>query len=82
MIGNAAREGEAFRGWFIGHFVPPEFGLRSTDQVEVKWGTHALRETRVGWGVDNSSTSLSVLISGCIHLFFDGGQEARLEVTK
>lgn len=77
--GNAARDAEAFRGWFIGHFVPPELGLRSTRDIEVKWGTHALGETRAGgWGANDAATSLSVLISGCIHLFFEDGREARL----
>ena len=48
--GNAARDAEPFRGWFVGHFVPSELGLRSTDAVEVKWGTHALGDTRARVG--------------------------------
>lgn len=79
MTGNAARDGDAHRGWFVGHFVPPELGLRSTADIEVKWGKHVLGEAREGWGVDKASTSLSVLVSGCIHLFFANGDQALLK---
>ena len=27
-------------GWFVGHFVPPELGLRHQTDVELKWGIH------------------------------------------
>ena len=79
VTGNAALDSVAFRGWFIGHFVPPEFGLRSTQNVEVKWGKHELGESRADWGLSDEATSLSVLVSGCIHLFFEDGREARLD---
>ena len=80
ITGNAARDGEAFRGWFVGHFVPASLGLRSTRDLEVKWGMHTLGQTRAaGFGANDMATSLSVLISGCIHLYFEDGQEARLE---
>lgn len=62
----------------MGQFVPAELGLRSTDAVEVKWGTHALGETRVAWAVSDEATSLSVLVRGCIRLFFANGDEALL----
>ena len=61
VIGNAERDAEAYRGWFIGHFVPPELGPRSTDAVEIKWGTHANGETRAGWA-SGEATSLSLLV--------------------
>ena len=32
VVGNAAADAESFRGWFVGHFVPAEFGLRSGDR--------------------------------------------------
>jgi hypothetical protein len=78
VIGNAARDAEPYRGWFIGHFVPTEHGPRSTDAVEVKWGTHANGETRADWAVNAEATSLSMLIRGRIRLFFAGGQETLL----
>jgi len=76
--GNAARDGGPFAGWFVGHFIPPALGARSTEAVEVKWGTHRVGETRADWGASASATSLSLLVRGCIRLFFDGGEEALL----
>jgi quercetin dioxygenase-like cupin family protein len=78
VIGNAAGDGELFRGWFVGHFVPTELGLRSSNAVEVKWGTHARGETRAEWGSNSEATSLSLLVSGRIRLFFASGKEALL----
>jgi hypothetical protein len=79
VVGNAAADAEAFRGWFIGHFVPAELGLRATDAVEVKWGTHALGETRADWGSSAEAMSLSLLVRGAIRLVFDDGREALLD---
>jgi hypothetical protein len=78
LTGNAARDAAPFRGWFVGHFVPAGFGLRSTDAVEVKWGTHALGETRATWATSGDATSLSLLLRGCIRLLFADGQQAVL----
>jgi hypothetical protein len=68
VVGHAAHDAESFRGWFVGHFIPADLGLRSTDAVEVKWGTHASAE----------ATSLSLLIQGCIRLLFADGSQALL----
>jgi hypothetical protein len=62
----------------VGHFVPAELGLRSSNAVEVKWGTHARGETRAEWGSNSEATSLSLLVTGCIRLFFASGEEALL----
>jgi hypothetical protein len=78
VLGNASRDAEAFRGWFVGHFVPPELGLRSTDAVEVKWGTHPLGETRPAWATSQTATSLSLLVHGRIRIFFADGEQALL----
>ena len=78
VIGNAARDAEPYRGWLVGHFVPPELGPRSTDAVEVKWAIHALGETRSVWGASIQATTLSILIDGCIRIFFATGQETVL----
>ena len=40
---------QAFRGWFVGDFVPRESGVRSTPVVEVKWQSHACGEARREW---------------------------------
>jgi hypothetical protein len=79
ITGNASTDGDAFRGWFIGSFVPPECGLTSTSDVEVKWGTHRNGEMRPEWGSSDSATTLSVLVRGCIRLLFDDGCDALLE---
>jgi len=79
VIGNAEVDSEPFRGWFVGGFVPPALGLRSTDAVEVKWGVHTLGETRADWGMSPVATSLSLLVRGAIRLYFANGQEALLD---
>jgi hypothetical protein len=78
QIGNASRDAEPYRGWFIGHFVSPELGLRSTEAVEVKWAVHPLGEKRDGWASSADHTSLSVLVRGGIRLFFGNGEEVLL----
>jgi len=80
VTGRAARDAEPFRGWFVGHFIPPELGPRSTEAVEVKWGVHRLGETRSAWAASRA-TSLSLLVRGCIRIFFADGQEALLAET-
>jgi hypothetical protein len=70
VIGNAHREGSLHRGWFIGHFMPPESGPCATAAVEVKWGVHAAGEGRSEWGVNPQATTLSILISGRFQLRF------------
>ena len=79
MFGNAATDAEPYRGWFIGHFVAPELGLRASDAVEVKWGMHRLGETRHDWGASAHATSMSLLVRGAIRLVFADGQEALLD---
>jgi len=78
LIGNAANDGLAFRGWFVGHFVPAELGLRSSEAVEIKWGRHADGETRSDWAVSAVATSLSLVVRGRIRLYFADGSEALL----
>lgn len=68
VIGNAGRDGAAYRGWFVGHFV--DSALAGTEAVEVKWGTHALHETRARWATSKRATTMSMLIRGSIRLFF------------
>jgi hypothetical protein len=78
VTGNAEHDVSAFRGWLIGHFVPPDLGLRATSDVEVKWGTHRLGDARPEWGA-NDATTLSVLVSGCIRYEFADGSAVALE---
>lgn len=71
-FGNAADEGARAdrRGWFVGHFLPPGSGPAATDLVEVKWGAHSARETKAIEGVNHTSTTLSLLVSGRFRLDF------------
>jgi hypothetical protein len=71
-FGNAVDEGaEAGRqGWFIGHFVAQRAGPAATDMVEVKWGVHAAGETKAIEGVNQTATTMSLLVSGRFQLVF------------
>lgn len=63
--GNAALDGELTRGWILGRFLDQEqFGVRSTDALEVKWGLHPKGDQRDDWTVGDARTTLLVLISG------------------
>lgn len=64
ITGNAQSEADQRRGWFLGSFIRPEDDPRSTDAVEVKWGTHAAGEGRSQWAEPAAVTTLSLLISG------------------
>jgi hypothetical protein len=77
-IGNAAADGDAYRGWFVGHFVAPERAGCASSEVEVKWGVHHHGEVRGAWATSRRATSLSLLVQGAIRLEFSGGRQALL----
>jgi quercetin dioxygenase-like cupin family protein len=62
--GNAADDGSQNRGWLLGHFMDPSEGVRSTKDVEVKWGVHPAGEQRAAWTADDQRTTLVLLVSG------------------
>jgi hypothetical protein len=62
--GNAADDGSKNRGWLLGHFMDPAEGVRSTRDVEVKWGVHPAGEQRAGWTTDDQRTTLVLLVTG------------------
>ena len=70
--GNAVEEGlqAGRRGWFIGHFVAPRAGPAATDMVEVKWGVHAVGEIKATEGVNQTATTMSLLVSGRFRFVF------------
>jgi hypothetical protein len=72
VIGNAERDGEAYRGWFVGHFAESA-GLQS-EAIEVKWGVHSRDEVREKWAASEEATTLSMLIRGSIRLFFESSE--------
>ncbi len=62
--GNAAEDGQARRGWILGHFIDPARGIRSTRDAEVKWGIHPAGEKRPEWTAGDQRTTLAILIEG------------------
>jgi hypothetical protein len=63
--GNAAADGDQYRGWLLGHFIDPAHGIRHTGDLEVKWGIHPAGQTRPGGRTTGETrTSLLMLISG------------------
>jgi len=68
--GNAAIDGADTRGWLIGHFVDEKFGLRHSEDVEIKWGTHPAGDTREEWVTGETRTAIGILISGSFELEF------------
>lgn len=80
-VGNA--ETDQFQGWFIGQFVDADGGLRSRQDIEVKWGVHPAGETRPkGWSLTRSATTISILIEGAVVTRFRGPgwqREVKLE---
>jgi hypothetical protein len=62
--GNAAEDGRETRGWLLGHFIDPAKGLRSSNDVEVKWGIHPAGDGRPEWTADDQRTTLVLLVQG------------------
>jgi quercetin dioxygenase-like cupin family protein len=62
--GNAAEDGRETRGWLLGHFIDPAEGVRSSKDVEVKWGIHPAGERRPEWTADDQRTTLVLLVEG------------------
>ncbi|HEY9734834.1 MAG TPA: hypothetical protein V6D06_01085 [Trichocoleus sp.] len=70
IFGNAQLDGCDRRGWFMGHFIDPSQGARSTSDLELKWGVHSAGEKRTEWGVNPHSTTISILLEGRFRLQF------------
>jgi hypothetical protein len=62
--GNAAEDGRKTRGWILGHFIDPSQGVRSSNDVEVKWGIHPAGEKRHAWTADDQRTTLVLMVQG------------------
>ena len=62
--GNAAEDSRQTRGWLLGHFIDPADGVRSTKDVEVKWGIHPPGDKRPEWTSDDQRTTLVLLVEG------------------
>ena len=66
--GNADTDGQSTRGWLLGHFLGEDGGIRASDAVEVKWGTHPAGEGRDAWATDEQRTTMLLLIRGRFRL--------------
>jgi len=77
--GNAADEVSATRGWLVGHFIDPSEGVRSSKDVEVKWGLHPAGDQRPEWTSDDRRTTLVLLVDGqfCVYLSDDSSTMTR-----
>jgi hypothetical protein len=62
--GNAAEDGRGTRGWLLGHFIDPAQGVRSSKDVEVKWGIHPAGDERPEWTSGDQRTTLVLLVQG------------------
>lgn len=72
LTGNAEEDGSKnnHSGWFVGHFISPEYKLRFTRDVEVKWGIHQENEVRESPSLHKNGITLTLLISGSFVIFF------------
>lgn len=66
--GNAAEDGRERRGWIFGHFIDPSEGVRSSKDVEVKWGIHPVGDKRREWTADDQRTTLVLLVQGSFRI--------------
>ncbi|OLZ51750.1 signal peptidase I [Amycolatopsis coloradensis] len=73
-FGNAEADGRDTRGWILGHFLSPSEGVRSSRDVEIKWGTHDAGETRPAWTRGDERTTAVILIEGCLHIALTTGE--------
>jgi mannose-6-phosphate isomerase-like protein (cupin superfamily) len=70
QTGNAAIDTNDTRGWLIGDFIKKKFGLRHTDNLEIKWGVMKTGEARAEWATSETRTSIGILISGSFIMEF------------
>ena len=74
--GNAEQDGRETRGWILGHFIDPSEGVRSSRDVEVKWGIHPPGDKRHEWTADDQRTTLVLLIAGSFRVDLTGASIA------
>jgi hypothetical protein len=73
--GNAGVDGKGFNYWFVGciekwcrgndmPFDKEKFGLRNTEDIEIKWGMYKKGNVRPDWALSSNMTGMSILIRG------------------
>lgn len=64
-VGNAKSDGSDWRGWIVGHFIDGDATpIRTSQDVEIKWGVHPAGEERASWQTTEHRTTVLVLIEG------------------
>ncbi len=71
--GNAEEDGRERHGWVLGHFIEPAEGVRSSRDVEIKWGIHPAGEKRAGWTIDDQRTTFVLRVSGAFRIDLTDG---------
>jgi hypothetical protein len=81
-VGNAGEDQD--RGWFVGQFVSPAGGLRSRDDIEIKWAVHPAGDVRArGWSLNRTATTIAILLEGSLVILFRGsGWERKVELVR
>jgi len=69
--GNAADDGKNTRGWILGHFIEPTGDVRSSNDVEVKWGIHPAGDQRAELTSDDQRTTMIVLVDGVFRIIME-----------
>lgn len=92
--GNTKTDGKDFRFWFAGKiekwckandipFDKERFGLRNTDDIEIKWGIYKKNEVRTVWASCSDKTAMSILIKGdFIFIFREMQDHSRLREVR
>lgn len=70
QTGNMGVDASNTRGWLVGSFIEEKFGLRHTNDVEIKWGVHKEGTVRAEWVTSETRTSIGILISGTFEMDF------------
>ena len=70
QTGNAEIDSADTRGWFVGSFIGEQFGLRHTNDVEIKWGVLKAGDERQEWVTGETRTAVGILISGTFEMEF------------
>lgn len=70
--GDAAEDSRETRGWLLGHFINPSEGVRSSKDVEVKWGIHPSGDKRAGWTAGEQRTTIVLLVQGIFRIDLTG----------
>lgn len=72
--GNAKTDSQPFHGWFVGSFIPNNLSVRSSEDVEIKWGVHEPGEGQEEWTANKTATTISILVRGKDRIIFPDGE--------